>query len=125
MGYFSRLAAALRADGAWPTAEPAAPLEPRRPVNWDAIFAAAQQLAPRAVQLSAGDAPTWAVPSGANPGHGYIVTGPAAPSGDVDAYACTCPWGRPQGPDERPGVGCKHAVAVMLRRLPGQAQRAA
>ncbi|WP_298827514.1 hypothetical protein [uncultured Piscinibacter sp.] len=101
-------------------------LSPRWPVNWAPLLDAADVLAPRAVQLSAGDAPTWAVPSGANPGHGYIVTGPAsAPVDrlDVARYICNCPWGRPQGPSGRPGVGCKHALAVIARRLDGQRER--
>lgn len=115
MGYFSRLAATLWADDIAPAVD--VPIEPRRPVHWEGIIAAARGLAPRVVQLSA---TTWAVPSGSNPTHGYVVTGPAdmpAHGADIDAYRCTCPWCQPQGPDDRPGVGCKHVVAVIGRRL--------
>lgn len=93
------------------------PLAPRRPTRWSRLCNAARELAPRIVQLGR---TSWAVPSGANPTHGYVVTGPAAMPAhglDVDAYACECNWAKPQGPDGRPGVGCKHVLAVIERRL--------
>lgn len=93
------------------------PIAPRRPTNWGRLCNAARELTPRIVQLSR---TSWAVPSGANPTHGYVVTGPAAMpahSLDVDAYVCECGWAKPQGPDGRPGVGCKHVLAVIERRL--------
>ncbi len=93
------------------------PIAPRRPTRWGPLCNAARELAPRIVQLGR---TSWAVPSGANPTHGYVVTGPAAMPAhglDVDAYTCECNWARPQGPDGRAGVGCKHVLAVIERRL--------
>ncbi|MEO8084395.1 MAG: hypothetical protein ABI780_11275 [Ardenticatenales bacterium] len=93
------------------------PIAPRRPSHWGRLCNTARELAPRIVQLSR---TSWAVPSGANPMHGYVVTGPAAEPAhglDVDGYTCTCNWAKPQGPDGRTGVGCKHALAVIERRL--------
>lgn len=93
------------------------PLAPRRPTNWGRLCNAAHDLAPRIVQLSR---TSWAVPSGANPAHGYVVEGPTAEPAhglDVDAYVCECGWAKPQGPDGRPGVGCKHVLAVIEHRL--------
>lgn len=103
------------------------PIAPRRPSHWGRLCNAARELAPRIVQLSR---TSWAVPSGANPTHGYVVTGPAAMPAhglDCDAYACECSWARPQGLDGRPGVGCKHVLAVIERRLDyrGKVDRAA
>lgn len=98
-------------------------LAPRRPRNWGRLREDAAALAPRVIRLSA---TTWAVPSGSNPMHGYVVTGPEvepAHGADVDDYGCSCPWAQPQGPNGRTGVGCKHVLAVIALRLDGQRER--
>lgn len=126
MGYFSRLAAAMWGEEI--VAPHAEPLNPRRPANTASILEAARAIEPGIVQLTGGERPTWAVPSGSNPMHGYVVAGPrdgAADADDVNGYSCTCPWGQPQGPDDRPGVGCKHVEAVILRRQWQQSRRSA
>lgn len=100
-------------------------IAPRRPTRWGPLCNAARELEPSIVQLTA---TSWAVPSGSNPTHGYVVTGPnAGPAHglDVAGYTCECPWGRPQGPDGRPGEGCKHVIAVIERRLGRRCRRRA
>lgn len=118
MSYHSRAAVDLDAEPVMmPMPDDAPEGGPRWPKNWTALLEGAEALAPRIVQLTAR---TWAVPSGSNPTHGYIVTAPAeAPrhSTDVGGYTCGCAWCQPQGPAERPGVGCRHALAVVRRRL--------